>query len=328
MPRRIVVPPSLQRLAARQEGLVGVGQCREHGMTDHQVVALVRQGRWRRAMLGVLDTGISPARDDDRLDRDRRRGAIVGPLAFPGSVATGLASLVLQGAQGAPRRVPPEVTFPDGTPRRSNKPVRIRREELRRWVVVDGVPCVPADLALAQAVPELGRSDAVALMDSARYRRLVTDDEFHQACDAARGRRGAARSRAWWDESDGRAESPIESRARLACVDAGYPPDAVQLVIHDENGTFLARPDLAWFLPDGRVVPVELDGREEHSTPEAVFRDRTRQNRLVVRGARMLRFTGRDFTRGAVVAEVGQLLDREGWRPRPWPAGTPFVLST
>ncbi|GAB3096534.1 type IV toxin-antitoxin system AbiEi family antitoxin domain-containing protein [Isoptericola nanjingensis] len=279
-------------------------------------------------MLGVLDTGIPSARDDDPYDRRRRRGAIVGPLAFPGSVATGVASLVLQGAQGAPRRVPPEVTFPDGTPRRSSKPVRIRREQLRRWVVVDGIPCVQADLALAQAVPELDRCDAVALMDSVRHRRLVTEAEFRHAREAARGRRGAARSRAWWDESDGRAESPIETRARLACTDAGFPPDALQLEIHDERGRFLARADLAWFLPAGGVVPVELDGREEHSTPEAVFRDRTRQNALVARGARMLRYTGRDVIGGAVVADVGRLLDRAGWAPRPWPADTPLVLST
>ncbi|MFE5334883.1 type IV toxin-antitoxin system AbiEi family antitoxin domain-containing protein [Isoptericola sp. NPDC056573] len=62
MPRRIVVPSSLGRLAALQEGLVSVAQCREHGLTDQQVAALVRQGRWRRAMLGVLDTGIPSVR--------------------------------------------------------------------------------------------------------------------------------------------------------------------------------------------------------------------------------------------------------------------------
>jgi len=82
MPRQTVVPPSLCRLAARQEGLVGVAQCREHGMTDRQVGALVRQGRWRRVMLGVLDTGIPSGRDDDPFDRRRRRGAILGPVAF------------------------------------------------------------------------------------------------------------------------------------------------------------------------------------------------------------------------------------------------------
>ena len=307
---------------------MSVAQCREHGMTYQQVVALVRQGRWRRAMVGVLDTGIPSARDDDLFDRNRRRGAIVGPLAFPGSVATGLAALVLQGARGAPRRVPPEVTFPDGSPRRSSKPVRVRREQLRRWVIVDGIPCVPAELALAQAVPELDRRDAVALMDSARYRRLVTENGFRRAREAVRGRRGAARAATWWDESHPRAESPVESTARLGLADAGYPPDAVQLVIHDERGRFLARPDLAWLLPGGRVVPVELDGKDAHSTPEALFGDRTRQNALVARGARMLRYTGRDVTRGAVVADVGRLLERLGWAPRPWPADTPFVLST
>ncbi|MFE6967853.1 hypothetical protein [Isoptericola sp. NPDC057653] len=328
MPRAIVVPPSLRRLAARQEGLVGVAQCREHRMTDRQVGALVRQGRWRRVMLGVLDTAIPSGRDDHPLDRRRRRAAIIGPIAFPGAVATGVAALVLHGAQGAPVRVLPEVTFPDGSPRRSRKPVRIRREPLRRWLEVDGIPCVLPELALAQAVPELDRRDAVALMDSARHRRLVTDTELGRAVEAAGGRRGAARCAAWWDESDPRAESPVESAARLVTSDAGFPPDALQLVIHDERGRFLARPDLAWILPDGGIVPVELDGRDVHSTPEAVFTDRTRQNALVGRGARMLRYTGRDVTSGVVAGEVGRLLDQVGWMPRPWPADIPFVLST
>ncbi|GAA1725214.1 hypothetical protein GCM10009809_21240 [Isoptericola hypogeus] len=308
--------------------MVSIGQCREHGMTDQQVGTLVGTKRWRRVMLGVLDPGVPATGLHDAFDRARRRGAIVGSLAFPGSVVTGVPALVLHGVQGAPRRVLPEVTFPNGAPRTSEKPVRVRRERLRRWMLVDRIPCVPVELALAQAVPELDRGHAVALMDSARQRRLITEDGFRLARDLARGRRGAARTAPWWDASDPRAESPVESDARLAFVDAGYPPDAVQLEILDEHGRFLARPDLAWFLPDGRVVPVELDGHEAHSTPEALFGDRRRQNALVARGARMLRFTGRDVAADAVVPEVSRLLDAEGWAPRPWPSGEPLILPT
>ncbi len=251
---------------------------------------------------------------------------VVGALALPGSVVTGVPALVLHGAQGAPRRVLPEVTFPNGAPRRNGKPVRVRRERLRRWTFVDGVPCVTAELALAQAVPGLDRSHAIALMDSARRRRLVTEDGFRRARELARGRRGAARTTAWWGLSDPRADSPVESQARVDFVDAGYPPDAVQLEIFDERGRFLARPDLVWFLPGGRVVPVELDGHEAHSTPEALFHDRRRQNALVARGARMLRYTGRDVTRGVVVPDVRRLLDAEGWAPRPWTGDGPLIL--
>ena len=79
-----------------------------------------------------------------------------------------------------------------------------------------------------EAVPDLDREHAVALMDSARHRRVVTEEEFRRARETARGRRGAARSAAWWAESDPRAESPIETAARLACTDTGCAPDALQ----------------------------------------------------------------------------------------------------
>ncbi|WP_166843878.1 type IV toxin-antitoxin system AbiEi family antitoxin domain-containing protein [Isoptericola sp. BMS4] len=121
MPRRIVVPAPLQRVASFQDGLVSTGQCRTHGMTYRQVGALVADGRWERVVRGVLDTG---SRDraalvHDAYDLVRRRAAILGTLAYPGSVATGLAALVLQDVQGAPQRILPDVGFPDGSPARA-----------------------------------------------------------------------------------------------------------------------------------------------------------------------------------------------------------------
>ena len=301
-------------------------QCREHGLTKQNVAALVGRQDWSRVAREVFATGVA-GNTTDPFDLPRRRSALLGVLARPGSVATGLCALVWQGVQGAPARISPEVTFPDGSPR-SGGPGRVRREQLRRWVVVGGVPCVPAELALAQAVPELDRGHAVALMDSARHRRVVTEDEFHRAREAARGRRGAARCAAWWDESDPRAESPIETAARLACTDANLPPDALQLVVRDARGRFLARVDLAWLLPGGRVLLLELDGRDAHTTPEALFGDRHRQNGLTSHGAVVLRFTGRDVARGVVVEEVRRVLAAAGWSPQPWPADRAFVLPT
>ncbi|MFI2104253.1 hypothetical protein ACH436_13235 [Isoptericola sp. NPDC019693] len=326
MHRRLVVSPSLRQVAAAQEGLVSSGQCREHGLTKQNVAALVGRQEWGRVARGVFDTGVGGG-TADLYDLPRRRAALVGVLARPGSVATGLCALVWQGVQGAPARIAPEVTFPDGSPR-SGGPGRVRRERLRRWVVVGGLPCVPAELALAQAVPELDREHAVAMMDSARHQRIVTEDEFHRAREATRGRRGAARTSPWWGESDRRAESPIETAARLACTDATYPPDALQLVVRRADGRFLGRSDLAWLLPGGRVLLVELDGRDAHTTPTALFGDRSRQNGLTSHGAVLLRFTGRDVARGVVVDEVRRVLAAAGWSPHPWPADRAFVLLT
>ncbi|WP_240930373.1 hypothetical protein [Isoptericola sp. BMS4] len=256
--------------------------------------------------------------DHDPRGLRRLRSAAIGPLAYPGSVATGAAALALHGVLGLPTDIRPEVTLPDGTSRAGRSTVRVRRLPVRRWDVVRGIPCVTVEDALAQAVPELRRHEAVAVMDSALQGRLITRDGLERAHDAARGRPGAGRTHPWWDEADGAAESPAETWARLSCRDAGVPPDALQLMLVDGpslHGRFLARVDLAWLLPDGRALIVEIDGQDPHSTPEALFRDRARQNRIVTDRTVVRRYTGTDALRGTVAHEVAAFLRSTTWTP-------------
>ena len=87
------------------------------------------------------------------------------------------------------------------------------------------------------------------------------------------GRRGAAKARGWIEQADGRAESPLETRARLRCADGGVPPDELQAVIADASGRVLARVDLLWRA--ARLIG-EADGGEVHDRPDArVPRPRT-----------------------------------------------------
>lgn len=286
-------------------------------MTVHQAAALVRDGTWSRAARGVYDTRhLGPSPFDD-LDRRRRRAAIVGVLAHPGSVATGVCALVLHGVKGAPLTVTPEVTFPDGSPRARSGAVRVRRIGLRRWFVLDGIPCVSVADGLAQAVPTVDRRTAVALMDSARHERFLLEADFRRARAADRRRPGGLARAAWWAASDSRAESPAETWARLSCVDSGCPPDGLQLRVDDDAGRFLARVDLAWILSDGGALLVEVDGRDVHGRLEALYADRQRQNRLTGRSTIVLRFTGRDAREGRVGPTVRETLRRAGWCSRP-----------
>ena len=76
-------------------------------------------------------------------------------------------------------------------------------------------------------------------------------------------------------------------------------------------------------------VAVEIDGAEVHSMPDAVFRDRGRQNDLMSGGdARLLRFTARDIpTR--LAATLSPLLHGSGWSPGRYDdLGEPAVLGT
>ncbi|MDG4836051.1 DUF559 domain-containing protein [Micromonospora sp. WMMD967] len=116
-----------------------------------------------------------------------------------------------------------------------------------------------------------------------------------------RGRRGAVAARAYLAEADGRAQSPLETRSRLRCVDGRVPPDALQLEVRDDDGYLLGIGDLGWRGP--RVI-AEADGRDAHGAPEAAFADRRRQNRLVNAGWTILRFTWQDTLHPEYIPET------------------------
>ncbi|GAA4017400.1 hypothetical protein GCM10022247_45870 [Allokutzneria multivorans] len=93
----------------------------------------------------------------------------------------------------------------------------------------------------------------------------------------------------------------METAARLALADAGLPLPQTQFEVLDGAGRFLARLDGAF--PEERVG-LEFDGRSVHSAPEALYRDRARQNDLMELGWVLLRFTWWD-----VVEQPGRFVD-------------------
>jgi hypothetical protein len=165
--------------------------------------------------------------------------------------------------------------------------------------------------ALVHAVPGLPRDNAVAVLDDVSRRGRLPPgglDELRRAVD---GRRGAARVRPWWDLVDGRAESPLETFARLQCVDAGIAPDDLQVEVRSADGALVGRGDLCWRLSGGRWLFAEIDGREVHEAPAALLHDRRRQNALLATGrVDVLRFTSSDITAGTVAPTVRSFLER------------------
>lgn len=302
--------------ASMQEGLVSLRQCLQFGLSGQQATEAVNRGGWGRVARGVYDLSrVVPLVDRHEIDRNRRRTALLGALAHPGAVITGVCALVLYDLQGAPPSINAEVTFPDGAPRRASARVRVRRVPLEQWVAVGDIALATVTDAFAQAVPTLERRHAVALMDSARHQGRLSETQLQEAHARAGARRRVGRTHAWWDESDPRAESPAETWARLTCNDAGIPPDALQLRIVSPDGRLLARTDLAWRLPDGRWLLVEIDGREAHDAPAALFRDRTRQNRIMTDRTLIRRFSGQEAWEGTLATELSSLLSAAGWLP-------------
>lgn len=317
-------PEDLARLAEvarRQEGLVTAAQCDERGVSMDVRARLCRKGQWRRLVRGVYDTEPRAKRS---WARRRRKAALVGLLRYgPDAVAVGASALALLGVDGLPADLVSEVTL--GTAQRRDPPVgagsggtcvvAVRQYDLSGGVWrVGGFRVAEPRTALAQAVTGLPRRNAIAVMDSMLHKTLIDADGLTVAKEIARGRRGAAKARGWWDLADGRAESTLETFGRLDCVDAGIPPDELQVVLTAANGDFVARGDMGWRIQNRRWLIAEFDGREHHEDTRALFHDRERQNDMHVRaGAELLRFTYVDTeTPGRVAAVVARALKR--WR--------------
>ncbi|MFC8192796.1 hypothetical protein ACFUMH_14155 [Cellulomonas sp. NPDC057328] len=310
MVRRLPLPDRLVAHALVQEGLVSTRQCDASGVPRGHRESLVRSGRLVRVQRAVYDVtpglgaltggplGAGP-------DGARRRAAWTGLLAAgPTAIAVGASALALLGVEGLPPVVRPEVAMPGGSRRRPRGSVVVRCFDAGMPVERVGSARVAAPAwAVAQAVCELDRRHAVAVLDSALLRGLVSGG-LDDVDALVRGRRGAARARPWLTLADGRAQSPLETWARLECVDDGVPPDELQVPVRDGRGRVVARGDLGWWLRDGRLLVAEIDGAGVHGAPDALFADRTRQNALVAAGVDVLRFTARDLATTGVVSSA------------------------
>lgn len=148
--------------------------------------------------------------------------------------------------------------------------------------------------SVARTLVDLARSvpfeEAVVLADGALFARLVGPAELAAAQErASRWRGGPAALRAV-SFADGRAESPGESRSRVAIWRAGLPPPVLQLEVRSASGRFLGRADFGW--PKLATVG-EFDGlvkygrllRPGQSAADVVVAEKLREDDL--RGERL-----------------------------------------
>lgn len=285
----------LRRIAASQDGMVTLEQARAAGLTPYDVHDFCRTGRWRRlARAAYLVDGA----ECDQPSRRARIRAAVASLG-PNAVAVLSTAAELHGIAGLRATEEVHVSVP-GVLARARRPtdpaVVVHQLSIAPGQVdeVAGIPTTSAVRTVADVILGADRFTAVSVLDSALNRRLITDADLAAIPALIRGRRGAVAARAYLREADGRSQSPLETRVRLRCVDGRVPPDVLQHEVRDDDGRLLAVGDLGWVR--ARVIG-EADGAGPHSTPDALFEDRRRQNRITNAGWAVLRFTWADTIR-------------------------------
>lgn len=200
------------------------------------------------------------------------------------------------------------LTVPVGSKARNRADRRLHRAPLvpqdveRRW----GMPVTtPArtwrDLAAVLEPPAL-LAVTDQLLDV-----LGRPVDLERALSRSPSGRGAARCRRVLAVADPKVDSPMESVLRWVLHEAGLPRPTLQYQAVDDRGRQIGFGDLAW--PDRKVL-VEFDG-DVHRERRVFVDDLRRQNRLVLAGWTVLRFSSADVLGRPddVIAAVRRALD-------------------
>jgi hypothetical protein len=160
---------------------------------------------------------------------------------------------------------------------------------------------------------QLRRPRALATLDAALRSMRCTRNEIERAVADQRGRRGIVAVRKLLPFADGRAESAMESEARLVMIDHGLPLPALQYPIHGPHGE-LWRVDFAW--PEVSVA-AEYESVDWHVGREEMLRDKARWGKIQELGWTIIPIVVHDVRR-----EPDQLAERiAGHLERPRMAG-------
>lgn len=184
----------------------------------------------------------------------------------------------------------------------------VHRRDGAPLVKIDGRPTTAPAWTAIEVARSLRRPRALATLDAAIRSSHCDRAELARAVVAQAGRRGIVKVRDLLPLADGRAESPMESEARLVMLDGGLPSPVLQFEIVDSLGQ-LRRLDFAW--PQFKVA-AEYDGGQWHGGMDALRRDRERLAALQDLSWVVIPIVADDVRRrpGALVARIGAHLGR------------------
>ncbi|MFA7266124.1 MAG: DUF559 domain-containing protein [Candidatus Nanopelagicales bacterium] len=287
---------------SERDGVFSWSQASEFGLTQYEIANGLKTGVWRR-FHGVYQLAGAPD-----TERARLRAALT--CTGPGSCATGPSALQLWNFDAQPgawsnSRVS-YVILPPGRKLRVAD-VEIVRDNDVELRTVAGIDTVTRERAVVDSLRLLPIEDGRTVLYRALQLRWVDANLLDHWCDALRNRRGVDLLRAHLKDAQqgthAESERLLVRLLRLHRIQGWR----ANMPVHDEQG-LIGYGDIVF--PAIRLV-IEVDGRAWHSDHERFQRDRTRQNRLINSGCRVLRFTWADLTESplSVIAQIKRAVD-------------------
>lgn len=276
--------------------------------------------------IGLSQSAINRRVACKRLHRIHRGVFVVGPLPL---AAHGLRmAAVLACGEGAmlshrsaaalwglrpDNRATIDVTTPRAGTRSRHNVVIHRSRTLTAADIdtVDGIRCTSLARTLLDLAEILDRRGLERAIDRAEQLRILDMNAINDVLARAKGRRGAKLLRWVLDEhyaGSTLTRRKLEELMLAICRTAGLPRPRVNEWIALPNNTGYEG-DFVW--PQQRLI-VETDGYETHGTRHAFEHDRKRDQRLMLAGWRVIRFTRRQVLNDphSLAAALTRLLAR------------------
>jgi predicted transcriptional regulator of viral defense system len=307
----------------RLAGIRTAAELKADGKSPAQITNLTHRGTLVRVRRGVYARGDMAAQVLSIPDGAQLLAAAAELLAVgPGAIASHESAAWIHGVDllARPDRDPAAsnvtLTRAPGHNRSGRPGVKVRSAELPAdHVTIEyGMPVT----TVARTIVDLGRSLAfragVVAADSALHQRLVTKADLEKAlteCERWSGIKRAADVVAFADE---RAESVLESLARVVFRDCGLPPPELQVWVG--GAEVVGRVDFLW--RQFRTV-AEVDGRMKYADTSRAVKQLDRDRQLRDAGYEVVHFGWHHITEnhGYVNTTIRRAFERGTRAPRP-----------
>ena len=296
----------LSETAAAQHGVFTRRDLRNVGLPDNTATNGLQRGRYRRVLPGVFAGAGSPT------TRMQLMAAAVLSMPALAAVSHRTAAELWGLTERGIRQIDVVTTRWDRVTRTDiqvHESLDFVEEDV---TILEGVPTTTA----ARTVVDLGAVSPWdverALENGIRRRRYsLSEVESVVARVGRKGRRGVGvirpllEARRKWDSVT---DSLLEDKFRKLVAEAELPNPVGQYAVRDDLDAFVCRADFAY--PDRKLI-IELDS-EAHHMDRITFRlDRAKQNRAIVLGWTVMRYTWWDIQDDPyrVGAEIRAALD-------------------
>jgi predicted transcriptional regulator of viral defense system len=302
----------------RLAGISTVAELRAAGKSTAHIATLTRRGELIKVRYGIYARGDLAARVLIRPNGKQLLTAAATLLAQgPGAAASHETAAGIHGIELLkPKDQLVVITREPGRNRSGRASVRVHSAQLLadHLTVKHGMPVTTP----ARTIVDLGRSlefrAGVVAADSALRQRLVTRTDLEKVlteCERWSGIKRAADVVAFADE---RAESVLESLARVVFRDCGLPPPELQVWVG--GAEVVGRVDFLW--RQFRTV-AEVDGRMKYADPSRAAKQLDRDRQLRDAGYEVVHFGWLHINEnhGYVNTTVRKAFERGTRAPRP-----------